>query len=167
MRKILWTLVILLFAVGIFVLGYSLTEGPLTLAKNMAKATKPRDPLDEDVFDGYFKINKLKYFDRVITMQALNKTANITDRCDMKLKDETLILELLLSSEKIIDHCEVFIDNMYSTEIKILEMPSIDSFAQNDTILTVSLPAQNIYDKHLVEICCDSICHTKKILELC
>lgn len=167
MKKILWTLVILLFTIGLLTLGYTLTDGTLTLAKNMAKATKTRNPLEEDVFDGYFKINKLKYFDRVIAMQAMNRTANITDRCEMDLKDETLILELLLSSEKIIDHCEVFIDDRYSTEIKILEMPSVDSFAINDTILTVSLPAQDIYDDHMIEICCDTICHKKQILELC
>lgn len=166
MKKLLWLVVVLTFGAFLSILAYALTFGSTTIALNLINSTKVNNPLNNDIFDGYFEIHKVRYYERGLAEPDFSSNGTY-DICSQNMTYEIVILELLLNNDKLPEKCEIFIDGRYSDRFDVMPPPCHPMCSSFETLTTYSLERQDIYGDHEIEICCEGICHDKKLMAVC
>ena len=167
--KVIWAAVIALFLLGVFVLTYTLSLGSLTIVYNLADATNSTNPIRNDVFTGYFQVDDVRFYDRLLVESTLNSSINrtIEDLCNDSNSEEIIIIEMLLYNEKLPDNCELFIDTKFIKKFQVESILCYSDCVEKESIFTITEGGVNIHETHEIEICCEGICHVKNLNSLC
>jgi len=163
--------ILFLIMLGMFlalvIVVYSSLMGTLGVTQRLFGSADSMGSLKKEVFPGYFSISKLRYYDRALVESQENNTEQPIDRCSMNSTKETMIIDLLVDSEKHPENCVVFVDNRLAKSFRLIDMPSATAMSNNILSHSVALQKYDIYSAHKISVCCDDICQKDVIEALC
>lgn len=162
-------IVILCLSAGMFILAYSLGAGSMKVVEKVANATMDSNPLENDIFEGFFSINRVRYHEEFIfeesnESQDIGMDDNQTEDCS---EERIILIDILLENSKLPDACEVFIDKRFATSIDVSEPICYPECKGEEAVFTISARRHPISEDHNIEVCCDGICHNEKLVRIC
>lgn len=167
--------ILVLIFVGIFIavviLVYSSVMGTMSVTQRIFDSDDSSNSLIKNLKPGYFSINSLRYYDRLLAEAGGNTTEIYTDRCSMNETKETLIIELLLNSLRHPDKCDLYIDKRFKKQFSIEDLPKktikYNNALDEVVFFPIVLHDVDIYSPHTITVCCSDICHDDSIERLC
>ncbi|MBN2458091.1 hypothetical protein JXB31_03085 [Candidatus Woesearchaeota archaeon] len=163
--------ILLLVMIGLFlavvIVVYSSLMGTLAVTERVFSSSDSINPLKKNSLPGYFNINALRYYDRALVESQQNSTGSAIDRCAMNLSKEVLIIDMTYNYQRKPENCNVFVDNLLEKTFVIGELPDAMNRSDNSILQPVVVDKVNIYESHLVKLCCENVCHEDVIGPLC
>lgn len=168
-KKFMFALVLLCFGITLFVLVYALSMGSTTVVKKLSDATEEHNPMKKNYYNGIFRIQEIKFFERELAQIGVNKTYNFSaaNKSLCKREKEYLILELLLNNKKMPVKCEVLVDKRIAKEVKTSELFDLKDSPTNESLMPINLGLQKVDAPHKIKVCCDNFCQEESFQSDC
>ena len=146
--------VILLFFIGLGALLYS-SYASVSILPKLSDAT---ENMENFHYDSIFRINEIYYH------SGITENNTIENICDTKAS-HIIIVEGLFNTMKLPDQCELLCDNRFQKQFTPEEPHCTD--CGNQMTLLIDISSQDTRIDHAITLCCDDICHEKKLLAKC
>ncbi len=157
--------------IGIFI-ALAILIGSLILSthsttKRLTNTTEEMHLGDDKYFGLNFRITDYHYFDRSLLLPQDNQSNASSNICLNPKSKEIVILKIVLDTDELPDRCDIFIDSRFVKSLDVYDYDCRPICASDKIEQQVDLKAQDVFSKHKLEVCCDSICTSEELEPIC
>jgi hypothetical protein len=142
-------------AIALFVLGSG-----LAVRDNVLNTSLEMRLGKNELFAGNFQLQDVRYFNR-----SISEDNSSFDVC--QTGTEIAIMRIIFDQDKLPDMCEISIDRRIIERIAPADYRCRDYCPGTETSVIVDLEAQDVTRSHEVELCCDRLCLSDTLGQIC
>jgi len=152
-KGVLVAVVILLFLAGFLLIMYSLFS-PISMLPRLSNTTANMDAFH--VTPQNFNIGRVRFYEPVMLNQSY-------DMCNSTSGKQVVILNIVYNTARAPDICQISVDDKLQKSIRLYDIPCTENCSR-EMNLAVDLKPASLYEEHVIELCCSSVC-TKRNLD--